>query len=264
MTKKSIFPPLFIPALLLPYTSLLIGFWFYQDGLLYIAPILIIPVITAVFSCFAVDNALYHMLISVNQIAAFILTTNILSRISEDANRLPAINKVVDPMSAKLSALFVIVGVLFIIGVFIIAYLYKKLSKMLLNYDERISKSESENAGSKSSLKVISVIAFIMIILSVLIVFAAFIFFVRYWDNLPNMSSQINLNLMIILFNLAVVLYVIAMVILRIVSNKDGAPLGIALTARAFGYTFLFTSLTSIIVLFSLVFILSGPVMFVA
>jgi hypothetical protein len=95
VTKKSIYLPLFIPTLLLPYTSLLIGFWFYQDGLSYIAPILIIPVITAVFSCFAVDNALYHMLISVNQIAAFILTTNILSRISEDANRLPAINKVV-------------------------------------------------------------------------------------------------------------------------------------------------------------------------
>lgn len=261
MTKKSIFLPFFIPALLLPYIGFLIGFWFYQYGLSILAPILIIPVITAVFSCFAVDNALYHMLISLNQILALILTW---SRFSAVSDRLPAVNTVVDPMSSKLSALVVIVGALFVICVFIVAYLYKKFSKKLLNYDERISKAEAENTKTKPSLKNISVIAFIMIILSALIVFTSFIFFVKYWDNLPDISSQNTLNLMIILFAFAILLYITAMVILRIVSNKDGAPLQTVLTARAFGYTALFTFLTSIIVLFSLVFILSGPVMYVA
>ncbi len=261
MTKKSIFSPFFITALLLPYISFLIGFWFYQYGLSILAPILIIPIITAVFSCFAVDNALYHMLISLNQIVALFLTW---SRFSAVSDRLPAANTVVDPMSSKLSALVVIVGALFVIGVFIIAYLYKKLSKKLLGYDERISKAEDENTTTKPSLKVISVIAFIMIILSVLIVFTSFIFFVKYWDDLPDMSSQKYIYLMINLFALAILMYITAMIILRIVSYKDGVPLETALTARAFGYTFLFTFLTSIIVLFSLVFILSGPVMYSA
>lgn len=259
MTKKSIFPPLFITALLLPYIGFLIGFWFYQYGLSILAPILIIPVITAVFSCFAVDNALYHMLISLNQIVALFLTW---SRFSAVSDRLPAVNTVVDPMSSKLSALVVIVGTLFVICVFIVAYLFKKFSKKLLNYDERISKAEHENTKTKPSLKNISVAAFIMLILSVIIVFTSFMFFVKYWDNLPDISSQNTLNLMIILFAFAILLYITAMLILRIVSNKDGAPLETALSARALGYTFLFTFLTSIIVLFSLVFILSGPVMY--
>lgn len=264
MTKKSIYLPFFIPALLLPYISILIRFWLFQDYASIIASILIVPVITSVFSCFAVDNALYHMLISLNQIAAFIFMTVIMNSVFEDSNRLPANNMVVDPMSSKLSALFVIVGALYVIGVFIIAYLFKKFSKILLNYDERISKAEAENTIIKPSLKNISVIAFIMIILSVFIVFTSFIIFGKYWDYIPDMSSQIYFNLMIILFVFAILLYITAMVILRIVSNKNDAPLQTVLTARAFGYTFLFTLLSSPIVLFSLVFILSGPVMYVA
>lgn len=259
MNKKSIYLPFFITALLLPYISFLIGFWFYHDGLSILAPILIIPVITSVFSCFAVDNALYHMLISLNQIVAFILT---LSRFSAATDRLPAINTVVDPMSAKISALVIMVGVLFVIGVFIIANLFKTFSKKLLDYDKRISEAEDENAVTKPSLKVISFFAFLMIILSVFNVFTSFIFFVKYWDDLPNMSSQKHLNLMVYLFAFAILLFITAMIILRVVSSKDCAPLGTALTARAFGYTFLFTLLSSIIILFSIVFIISGPVMF--
>lgn len=261
MTKKSIYLPFFITSLLLPYIGILIGFLFYQDDLQIITPILIITVITAVFSCFAVDNALYHMLISLNQIAAFIIT---LSRLSGNTDRVPAINTVVDPMSFRISALIVIVGVLFIIGVFIIAYLYKKLLKMLLNYDERISESERENAGTKPSLKVISVISFVIIILSVLFVIATLLFFLKFWFVFPGISSQSYSKLMVQFFVSATVLFVTGMVISHIVSSKDGAHVVIALNARSFGYVFLFTAISSICLLFILVFILSGPVMFIA
>ena len=258
MNKKSIYLPFFITALLLPYIGFLIGFWFYQYGLSILAPILIISVITAVFSCFAVDNALYHMLISLNQIAVFIIVCFLFS---PGSDRLPAENMVVDPMSSKISALVVIVGVLFVISVFVIAYLYKIISKKLMNYDERVGEAEKENIGTKPSLKVISVIAFIMIIFSVFTVFASFILLFKVLD-FKDASSYKYLSLMINLFVSAVLLFFTAMITLRIVSSKDGVPIETALNARAFGYTFLFTPLSAAIVLFLIVFIINVPVMF--
>ncbi len=238
MTKKSIYLPLFISALLFPYTMLLIGNYFYNTvNTLYVFVILMI--LSVVFNRFAVKKLPLFILLSAN--------TSVCSSFSFYlSNKLYYFNVSSDDGTLYIGKISTAASALLVIAISVIAWFFVRMLQKKEESKQAQAADNSDKPKSKSKGDVYSVLSLAFVIASYVIT-AADAFLAGYQDyymikiHFAVDSPEVTVMLVIIaLLGIgALLLFVIGLVFSYSAVAQGCSNIILPLTARRSGYLYL-------------------------